>query len=140
MRINRRTHYHTQEVVIPQNTSGLIRRHIKLPKEEFDLITGIGIVLIENPNNENPKLGFTSTSKEFINLIHHSFFTTSVHVVPKDRLMPVLFEYRLDDRVDCRILMAVPSTSEIKFDLVVRVENSKHYYANRAQPTLPSNN
>jgi hypothetical protein len=98
------------------------------------------MIVTANPDEDNPKLGFTSNSKEFVNLVHYNFFFLSVHVAPQNRLMPVLFEYRLDDRVDCRILMPSANASEIRFDLIIRVENSKHYYANRAQPTLPNNN
>lgn len=140
MRINRQSHYHTQEIVIKQNSSDLTRRLIQLPKEEFDLITGIGIIVTLNNRNVNFKLGYTSNSKEFINLVHHRFFSVSDQVAPKDRLMPVLFEYRLDDRVDCRILLpSTPITEDIRFDLIVRVENAQFYNANRSQPSLPNN-
>lgn len=147
MRINRQTYYHTQEISIPQSSGGLTRQLIRLPKEEFDLITGIGIITTLNATNEPFKIGFGSNSKEFINLVHHQFFNISDTVAPKDRLMPVLFNYELDNRIDCRIqLIAGAIPNELRFDLIVRVENSKNYQAYQsvsanqsfAQP-LPNN-
>ena len=147
MRINRQTYYHAQEVDVPAMTGGLTRQLIRLPREEFDLITGIGIITTLNTSNEPFKIGFGSNSKEFINLVHHKFFSVHEEVAPKDRLMPVLFNYELDNRIDCRIqLIAGAIPSEIKFDLIVRVENSKHYKAYQAvsnqrgfAQNLPSN-
>ena len=147
MRINRQTYYHTQEVVIPTGTGGLTRQLIRLPREEFDLITGIGIITTLNPGSENFKIGFGSNSKEFINLVHHKFFAVSDEVAPKDRLMPVLFQYELDNRIDCRIqLISNTIQSEIRFDLIVRVENTKSFKAYQSitsnQPfaqSLPNN-
>lgn len=133
MRINRQTYYHTQEILIPGETGGLTRQLIRLPKEEFDLITGIGIIPTSNEGNESFKIGFGSNSKEFINLVHHKFFAISENVSPADRLMPVLFNYELDNRIDCRIQVISPFLeSEIRFDLIVRVENSKNYQAYQA--------
>lgn len=133
MRINRQTYYHTQEINIPNGTTGLTRQAIRLPREEFDLITGIGIIPTVNAANEPYKIGFGSNSKEFINLVHHDFFAISKEVAPKDRLMPVLFQYGLDNRIDCRIqLFAGPVPSVINFDLIVRVENAKNYGAYQA--------
>lgn len=127
MRINRQTYYHTQELIIPAGVGGLTRQLIRLPREEFDLITGIGIIPTLNTSNEAFKIGFGSNSKEFINLVHHEFFAISKEVAPKDRLMPVLFSYELDNRIDCRIqLISQAVQSEIRFDLIVCVENSRN--------------
>ena len=127
MRINRQTYYHTQELTIPAEVGGLTRQLIRLPREEFDLITGIGIIPTLNASNEPFKIGFGSNSKEFINLVHHEFFCISKEVAPKNRLMPVLFSYELDNRIDCRIqLINQAIQSEIRFDLIVCVENSRN--------------
>lgn len=135
MRINRQTYYHTQEISIPSETNGLTRQLIRLPREEFDLITGIGIITTLNEDNEAFKIGFGSNSKEFINLVHHDFFSVSKEVAPKDRLMPVFFQYELDNRIDCRIQLGEALAEPIKFDLIVRVENSKN---NRAYQAVSS--
>jgi len=131
--MNTKIYYHSESIVLPIGTVGLMSVDLSLP-ETYNKIIGFGIATTDNGGDANFKVGLRKNLNEILNATHNIMTAISSDVAPKEKLLDVNTIIQQGNKLTLTLKFNLALTREFSIDAIFKTVNPNACPSNEALP------